>query len=57
VAAGRLAAGHEPQIKTVYEIAPVFPNKTMRIESFFTRYFLALLVQARPSSNGSGDSP
>ena len=34
------------QIKTVHEIAPVFLKNTMRIEAFFTLYFLALLVQA-----------
>src|ERR1700730_13300445 len=34
------------QIKTVHEIAPVFIKNTMRIEAFFTLYFLALLVQA-----------
>ena len=34
------------QIKTVHEIAPVFLKDTMRIEAFFTLYFLALLVQA-----------
>jgi transposase len=34
------------QIKTVHQIAPVFLKNTMRIEAFFTLYFLALLVQA-----------
>jgi transposase len=34
------------QIKTVHEIAPVFLKNTMRIEAFFTLYFLALLIQA-----------
>src|SRR5450755_2934111 len=34
------------QIKTVQEIAPVFLKNTLRIEAFFTLYFLALLVQA-----------
>jgi transposase len=34
------------QIKTVHEIAPVFLKNSMRIEAFFTLYFLALLVQA-----------
>jgi transposase len=34
------------QIKTVHEIAPVFLKNTLRIEAFFTLYFLALLVQA-----------
>jgi transposase len=34
------------QLKTVHEIAPVFLKNTMRIEAFFTLYFLALLVQA-----------
>jgi hypothetical protein len=34
------------QIKTVHEIAPVFLKNTMRIEAFFTLYFLAFLVQA-----------
>ncbi len=32
----------------MHEIAPVFLKKTMRIEAFFTLYFLALLVQAFP---------
>ena len=30
----------------MHEIAPVFLKNTMRIEAFFTLYFLALLVQA-----------
>jgi transposase len=34
------------QIKTVHEIAPVFLKNTMRIEAFFTLYFLALLIHA-----------
>ena len=34
------------QMKTVYEIAPVFLKNEGRIEAFFTLYFLALLVQA-----------
>ncbi len=34
------------QIKTVHEIAPVFLKNNLRIEAFFTLYFLALLVQA-----------
>lgn len=34
------------QLKTVHEIAPVFLKNTLRIEAFFTVYFLALLVQA-----------
>jgi hypothetical protein len=34
------------QVKTVYEIAPVFLKDEGRIEAFFTLYFLALLVQA-----------
>lgn len=34
------------QIKTVHEIAPVFLKDEGRIESLFTLYFLALLVQA-----------
>jgi transposase len=34
------------QMKTVHEIAPVFLKNSMRIEAFFTLYFLALLVQA-----------
>ncbi len=34
------------QVKTVHEIAPVFLKDEGRIESLFTLYFLALLVQA-----------
>ena len=34
------------QIKTVHQIAPVFLKNNLRIEAFFTLYFLALLVQA-----------
>jgi transposase len=34
------------QLKTVHEIAPVFLKNPLRIEAFFTLYFLALLVQA-----------
>jgi transposase len=34
------------QVKTVYEIAPVFLKDEGRIEALFTLYFLALLVQA-----------
>jgi transposase len=34
------------QIKTVYEIAPVFLKNEGRIEALFTLYFLALPVQA-----------
>ena len=30
----------------MHEIAPVFLKNTMRIEAFFTLYFLALLIQA-----------
>ena len=34
------------QLKTVFEIAPVFLKNEDRIEALFTVYFLALLVQA-----------
>jgi transposase len=34
------------QVKTVYEIAPVFLKNEGRIEALFTVYFFALLVQA-----------
>ncbi|OXC77962.1 IS1634 family transposase [Caballeronia sordidicola] len=34
------------QVKTVYEIAPVFLKDEGRIEALFTLYFLALLIQA-----------
>jgi integrase len=34
------------QLKTVHEIAPMFPKNETRIEALFTLYFLALLVQA-----------
>jgi len=34
------------ELKTVYEIAPVFLKNEGRIEAFFFLYFLALLVQA-----------
>lgn len=34
------------QLKTVFELAPVFLKNEARIEAFFCLYFLALLVQA-----------
>ena len=34
------------QIKTVHEIAPVFPKDEGRIEALFTLYAIALLIQA-----------
>jgi transposase len=34
------------QLKTDYEVAPVYLKEVGRIEAFFTVYFLALLVQA-----------
>ena len=53
------------QVKTVYEIAPVFLKNEGRIEALFTVYFFALLVQAlierelrlAMAANGHNDLP